>query len=84
MEVNAAAPQDGNVKFTATPKMGKGALVTGSGECLLPCKDEVREGESYPQIFTNLHKSDWWRFVLICGRWKMLPSTFAKATVDRM
>ena len=33
----------------------------------------MREGESYPQIFTNFHKSDWWRFVLICGRWGVLP-----------
>ena len=24
VEVNAAAPQDGNVKFTVTPKMGNG------------------------------------------------------------
>jgi hypothetical protein len=32
VEVNAAAPQDGNVKFTITPKMGNGELGTGNGE----------------------------------------------------
>jgi hypothetical protein len=32
VEVNAAAPQDGNVKFTVMPKMGNGELGTGNGE----------------------------------------------------
>jgi hypothetical protein len=31
VEVNAAAPQDGNVKFTVTPKMGNGEWGTGNG-----------------------------------------------------
>ena len=32
---------------------------------------------SHPQIFTNFHKSDLWRWVRICGRWGMLPTSFA-------
>ena len=32
VEVNAAAPQGGNVKFTVTPKLGNGELGTGNGE----------------------------------------------------
>ena len=32
VEVNAAAPENGNVKFTVTPKMENGELGTGNGE----------------------------------------------------
>ena len=32
VEVNAAAPENGNVKFTVTPKLGNGELGTGNGE----------------------------------------------------
>ncbi len=32
VEVNAVAPENGNVKFIVTPKLGNGELGTGNGE----------------------------------------------------
>ena len=34
VEVNAAAPENGNVKFTVTPKIGDGELGAGNGKTL--------------------------------------------------
>ena len=32
VEVNVVVPENGNVKFTVTPKLGNGELGTGNGE----------------------------------------------------